>query len=96
MKSLFKNDVVNFSLSRSEALVLSETLTRLIDDDEKPLLSLLHSSAEFAVLCRLNNHLQSGLPELFNENYEKLLNAARKALIKESGHYSGIDEHDAA
>ncbi len=85
-------DDITVRLSRHEALVLFEMLQRLVDDDETKLLPLLHSSAEFAVLCRINNHLEKTLPEPLLENYDDLLKAARASIIRQSGRYLGIEE----
>jgi hypothetical protein len=96
MRAFSHQEHVTFALTRQEALVLSEALQRLIDDGERTLLGLLHSSAEFAVLCRLNNHLQSCLPETLSESYEDALRTARRAIIKQAGHYEGIEEREPA
>lgn len=83
---------IALALSKEEALVLCELLQRIVEEDEKPLLPLLHSSAEFAVLCRLNNNLEKVIPELFYDHYDDLIKTARTLLIKESGHFEGISE----
>ncbi len=92
MRLLKAKEEVTFTLTNVEALVLFEMLQRLIEGDEKALLPLLHSSAEFAVLCRMNNNLEKTLAEPFLENYEGLLQKARKAIIKQSGIFEGIEE----
>jgi hypothetical protein len=83
---------VAFSLNKEEALVLFEMLQRLVDEDETKLLPLLHSSAEFAVLCRMNNHLEKNLPEALLDTYNDLLRAARALIVRQSGAYNGIEE----
>ncbi len=92
MRAARGNGDIAFTLSRQEALVLFEMLQRLVDDDETKLLPLLHSSAEFAVLCRINNRLEEVLPEPFLDTYDDLLKAARAAIVRESGRYEGIEE----
>lgn len=83
---------IAFGLSREEALVLLELLQRLVEEEEARLIPLLHSSAEFAVLCRINNHLEKNLPEALRDDYDVLLRKARALIIRQNGHYPGIEE----
>jgi hypothetical protein len=92
MRLLQAKEEVTFTLTKEEALVLFEMLQRLVEDNEKALLPLLHSSAEFAVLCRMNSHLEKTLAEPLRDNYEALLLKARKAILRQSGVFEGIEE----
>jgi hypothetical protein len=86
-----KEDVV-LTLDREQALVLFDLLQRLTEDEEARLLPLLNSSAEFAVLCAMNNQLEKTLAEPFSEHYEELLKKARAQIIRLTGRYEGIEE----
>lgn len=92
MQMVHAHNKVTLALEKEEALVLFEMLQRLVEEDEKSLLPLLHSSAEFAVLCRLNSHLEKSLSEPFCPDYDTILMQARGAIIKQSGYYQGIEE----
>lgn len=87
-----KKEGIDFTLSRQEALVLFELLQRLVEENEQDLLPLLHSSAEFAVLCIMNNHLEKILAEAAGDDYEDVLKRARAVIIRQSGRYEGIEE----
>ncbi len=91
MRPQAKNEVV-LPLSKEHALVLFELLQRLTEDREGELLPLLHSSAEFAVLCAINSTLEKTLSEPFLDNYEDVLKKARASIIKKTGLYEGIEE----
>ena len=92
IRKLQAKDEVTLSFSKDEALVLLEMLQRLTDDNEKYLLPLLHSSAEFAVLCAINSDLEQIMAEPFLDNYDELVKKARSAIIKRWGTFEGIEE----
>ena len=72
-------DDIQISLKKDEALVLFEMLSRFSDTDK---LSIEHQAEERA-LWNLNCSLESVLVEPLDENYIKLLQAARERLKDE-------------
>ncbi len=92
MEATRDKDRIRIALHREEALVLGELLQRVVEDDNTMLLPLLHSSAEFAVLCRMNNHLEQCLPEMAADYYDDEVRRARQSIIKHTGKFEGIEE----
>ena len=91
MESSRQTTAISLVLDEEESLVLHDLLQRLVEENEQKLLPLLESSAEFAVLCRLNSHLEKQLPEALEDDYEAKLTRARKRIIGKTGRYEGIE-----
>ena len=72
-------DEIQISLTKDEALVLFELLSRFSDSDK---LEIEHQAEERA-LWNLNCSLESVLVEPLKENYFELLQAARERLKDE-------------
>ncbi len=72
-------DDIQITLTKDEALVLFEMLSRFSDSDK---LSIEHQSEERA-LWNLNCSLESILAEPFDEKYLEILQAARERLKDE-------------
>ena len=72
-------DDIQISLTKDEALVLFEMLSRFSDKEK---LNIEHQSEERA-LWNLNCLLEQQLVEPFKENYLELLHAARERLKDE-------------
>ncbi len=70
-----KTEIVNLSLTKDEALVLFEFLSRFSESDSK---LTIEDQAEERVLWNLCCDLEKILGEPFQENYVELLNHARK------------------
>lgn len=68
---------VTFHLSRDEALVLFEWLSRLTDDDAQA--PVVHPAEEIALL-RVLGRLEKALVEPFDPRYREILAAARARL----------------
>ncbi len=71
-----KNNDIEIKLTRDEALVLFEFLSRF---DESQMLKIADQSEERA-LWNLHGVLQKQLVEPFNSDYKELLNVARNRL----------------
>ncbi|MEX1347551.1 MAG: hypothetical protein AB1Z31_07485 [Desulfobacterales bacterium] len=69
-------DEVEIKLTKDEAIVLFEFLSRFSDSDE---LKIIHQSEERA-LWNLTCVFESTLSEPFRENYGEILEAARERL----------------
>jgi len=76
-----KKPDVTLSLTRDQALVLFEWLTR---EDEKGAIPVSHP-AEQRVFWDLESMLESALAEPFASNYDEILAAARSRLTNEEG-----------
>ncbi len=70
-----ENEILNLSLTKNEALVLFEFLSRLSDSNSK---LTIEDQAEERVLWNLCCDLEKILIEPFQENYVELLNQARE------------------
>ncbi len=92
MQAYYDPKKVTLTMNNDEALVLGEMLQRILENSEADLIKFLESSAEFAVLVRINNNLEKVLPQHFAENYDAQVAHARVAIIKESGRFEGIAE----
>ncbi len=77
MTKLSEDSEVTLSLTKAEALVLFELLSRFSDTDK---LSIEHE-AENQALWNLCCLLESALVEPFCDNYEELLHDARESLL---------------
>ena len=74
-------ETLNIALSKNEALVLFELLSRFSDTEK---LEIEHQS-EVRALWNLTCLFEKELTEPFKEDYEKTLNEAREALKDKDG-----------
>ena len=79
------NDSVIITLTRDEALVLFEFMSRFFDDDEDTL--TLRHNAEFIALSHVSAQLDKSVSEMFDPNYGTLLEAAQDRIAEG---YEGI------
>lgn len=70
-----KTEIVNLSLTKDEALILFEFLSRFSESDSE---LTIEDQAEERVLWNLCCDLEKILVEPFQENYGELLNQARE------------------
>ena len=87
-------DEITLHIDRSVALVLFEFLSRTVDDgDGEAMLDFIEDEAELPAAWALLAALEAVLTEPFEENYEKRLRAARKAVTERfGGAFSDDDE----
>lgn len=71
------SEIINISLSKNQALVLFEFLSRFSGNDSK---LTIEDQSEERVLWDLCCDLEKILVEPFQENYRELLNQAREKL----------------
>ena len=69
------NDCVTISLTRDEALVLYEFMSRFFDEDEDTL--IIRHNAEFIALSRVSEQLDKSVSVMFDPSYPVLLKAAQ-------------------
>ncbi len=79
------NDCVTISLTRDEALVLYEFMSRFFDGDEETL--ILRHNAEFIAVSHLSAELDKSLSTMFDPSYAVLIKAARDRIAEG---YEGI------
>lgn len=77
MKKTTDKPEVTIALTKAEALVLFDTLSRF---SETGILDIQHN-AENQVLWNVCSLLEKCLTEPFKENYEELIQAARQSLV---------------
>lgn len=82
------SDTVTVTLSRDEALVLHEWLARVVDEENgEGVAETLEDEAEIWALSALYAQLEQVMTEPYEPGFEKLLKAARKALLARTGRW---------
>jgi hypothetical protein len=80
------DDLVTLSLTRDEAIVLQEWLARVVDDENAiGIADTVEDDAEVWSLDAVLILLEQALDEPLEENFEKILKAARKRLHDKNG-----------
>ncbi len=74
------NDCVTISLTKDEALVLYEFMSRFFDGDEDTL--TLRHNAEFVALSQVSAQLDKSVSVMFNPSYPALLKAAQDRIAE--------------
>jgi hypothetical protein len=82
---------IRVTLSREQALVLSDWLDRRMS--EKDFAALVDDRAVWSPLLKLAGSLETQLAEIFAANYSQLLDDARQRLLPALGEF-GLPEGD--
>jgi hypothetical protein len=79
------NDDIAIHLSRDQAIVLSDWLDRQMK--KSSFASVVDDRAVWSSLLRISGSLEEKLPEIFNEDYGRLLESSRERLIATLGEF---------
>jgi hypothetical protein len=79
------NDDIAIHLSRDQAIVLSDWLDRQMK--KSSFASVVDDRAVWSSLLRISGSLEQKLPEIFNEDYGRLLESSRERLIATRGEF---------
>jgi hypothetical protein len=80
------DDLVRVAITRDEALVLHEWLSRVVDDENaRPIADAIDHDAEAWALAGLLALLERALPEPYEPGFEKRLAAARERIVGANG-----------
>jgi hypothetical protein len=80
------DDPVRIAITRDEALVLHEWLSRVVDDENaRPIADAFDHDGEAWALAALLAVLERALPEPYEPGFEKRLRAARDRIAAANG-----------
>lgn len=80
-----KRELVQVSLTRNQAIVLSDWLDRVIN--QKAFAQVVDDRAVWSPLLRISGSLEASLSEVFDPKYHERLSEARERLLVELGDF---------
>jgi hypothetical protein len=80
-----KRELVQVSLTRDQAIVLSDWLDRVMH--QKPFAQVVDDRAVWSPLLRISGSLEASLSEIFDSEYHERLSGARERLLVELGDF---------